>query len=200
MTGKGSFKTAPIGAAAAFSSWCTATPRTRHDVHRAVIQSILKYAHPDFEMQTGGDLVENANDTSLWPIFFDAERDLLRKTAYFPALGNHERNAQDYYDFMYAKPGFYYSFDWGAAAHFAVIDSDIGNVSSFKVGKGRVLAGANAVAGERSRRRAGGRPAFRICASSANDRRHTASGRQSADDGARASLRKIPCVSRILRS
>jgi acid phosphatase type 7 len=125
--GKGSFKTAPIGAAA-FQFVVYGDTRTRHDVHRAVIQAILKYAHPDFAMQTG-DLVENANDASLWPIFFDAERDLLRSGAYFPSAGNHERNAKNYFDFMDTKP--YYSFDWGAA-HFAVIDSDIGNVSSLK--------------------------------------------------------------------
>lgn len=122
--GKGSFKTAPAGASA-FQFVVYGDTRTRHDVHRAVIQAILKYSHPDFAMQTG-DLVENANDTSLWPVFFDAERDLLRRAAYFPALGNHERDAKNYYDLMDAKP--YYSFDWGST-HFAVIDSDIANVS-----------------------------------------------------------------------
>jgi hypothetical protein len=126
-SGKGSFKTAPIGPSA-FQFVVYGDTRTRHDVHRAVIQAILKYSHPDFAMQTG-DLVENGNDTSLWPIFFDAERDLLRRAAYFPALGNHERNAKNYFDFMDAKP--YYSFDWGSA-HFAVIDSDIANVGASK--------------------------------------------------------------------
>ena len=125
--GKGSFKTAPIGASA-FQFVVYGDTRTRHEVHRAVIQAILKYAHPDFEMQTG-DLVENGNDASLWPIFFDAERDLLRRGAYFPSAGNHERNAKNYFDFMDTRP--YYSFDWGSA-HFAVIDSDIGNISALK--------------------------------------------------------------------
>ncbi len=126
--GKGSFKTAPVGASA-FQFVVYGDTRTRHDVHRAVIQAVLKYSHPDFAMQTG-DLVENGDDTSLWPIFFDAERDLLRKGAYFPALGNHEHNAKNYYDFMDAKP--FYSFNWGST-HFAVINSDIANVSASKV-------------------------------------------------------------------
>jgi 3',5'-cyclic AMP phosphodiesterase CpdA len=122
-SGKGSFKTAPAGAAS-FQFVVYGDTRTRHDVHRSVIKGVLKYADPDFVMHTG-DLVENGSDTTLWPIFFDAERELLRKAAIFPALGNHERHAKNYYDYMSAKP--YYSFDWGSA-HFAVIDSDLGTV------------------------------------------------------------------------
>src|ERR1700682_1719107 len=118
--GKGSFKTAPF-APASFQFVVYGDTRTRHDVHRAVIDAVLKYAKPEFVMQTG-DLVENADSIPLWPIFFDAERDLLRKVAYFPALGNHEHNSKNYFEFMDAKP--YYSFNWGAA-HFAVINSDL---------------------------------------------------------------------------
>ena len=87
---------------------------------------VRKYARPDFVMHTG-DLVENGRDTSLWPIFFDVERELLRTTAFFPALGNHERNAPNYQEYLDVKP--YYSFDWGSS-HFSVIDSDIDNVGS----------------------------------------------------------------------
>ena len=123
--GTGSFKTAPVGPAQ-FQFVVYGDTRTRHDVHRAVINAILKYASPDFVMHTG-DLVADGRDTSLWPIFFDAERELLRKAAFFPALGNHERNAPNYEEYMNAKP--YYSFDWGSA-HFSVIDSDIANVGS----------------------------------------------------------------------
>jgi hypothetical protein len=123
--GRGSFKTAPAGTAA-FQFVVYGDTRTRHDVHRSVIQAIVRYSHPDFAIQTG-DLVENGDDNALWPIFFDAERDLLRKAAYFPALGNHERNSKNYYRFMDAKP--YYSFNWGGA-HFSVLNSDIANVSA----------------------------------------------------------------------
>jgi 3',5'-cyclic AMP phosphodiesterase CpdA len=123
--GRGSFKTAPVGPAQ-FQFVVYGDTRTRHDVHRAVINSVRKYASPDFVMHTG-DLVENGTDTSLWPIFFDAERELLRKAAFYPGLGNHERNAPNYYEYLNAKP--YYSFDWGNA-HFSVINSDINNVGS----------------------------------------------------------------------
>jgi hypothetical protein len=122
--GTGSFKTPPAGDAA-FEFVVFGDTRTRHDVHRAVIQGILKYAHPDFIMHTG-DLVADGNDTSLWPIFFAIEGPLLRKAAFYPALGNHERNSKNYYGYMEARP--YYSFDWGAA-HFTVINSDLGNAA-----------------------------------------------------------------------
>jgi hypothetical protein len=123
--GKGSFKTPPAGEAE-FEFVVYGDTRTRHDVHRNVIAAILRRANPDFVIHTG-DLVADGNDPSLWPIFFDAERELLRKAAFFPSLGNHERDAANYFDFLDAKP--YYSFDWGTA-HFVVINSDIENAGS----------------------------------------------------------------------
>lgn len=123
--GKGSFKTAPVGAAQ-FEFVVYGDNRTRDDVHRMVIQGILKHANPNFILQTG-DLVADGDDTTLWPKFFDIERELLRKTPIFPSPGNHEHNSANYFNFMHAKP--YYSFDWGTA-HFVSIDSDIGNVAA----------------------------------------------------------------------
>jgi 3',5'-cyclic AMP phosphodiesterase CpdA len=105
--------------------------RTRHDVHRTVIQGILKNAQPDFVMHTG-DLVAEGSDASLWPIFFDAERELLRHAAFFPTLGNHERDAKNYFDFMDARP--FYSFNWGSA-HFTVFNSDIENAGATRAEK-----------------------------------------------------------------
>ena len=83
-------------------------------MHRSVIAAIEKYTRPDFQLHTG-DLVENGADPALWPIFFDIEGGLLSKAAFFPSLGNHERHARDYNDFMQAPP--FNSFDWGSA-HF----------------------------------------------------------------------------------
>jgi len=120
---KGSFKTAPARDEP-FNFVLYGDNRTRHDVHRRVISELMKHGIPDFVVQTG-DMVENGADNSLWPIFFDIERDLLRQTAFFPSLGNHERNASDYFElFPGVKP--YYSFNWGNA-HFTVIDSDVGS-------------------------------------------------------------------------
>jgi predicted phosphodiesterase len=122
--GRGSFKTPPAGDAR-FQFVVYGDTRTRHEVHRQVIAAILRDAKPDFIMHTG-DLVADGNDPSLWPIFFDAERELLRNAPIFPALGNHERNAANYFDFLGVKP--YYSFDWGSA-HFTVLNSDIDNAA-----------------------------------------------------------------------
>jgi 3',5'-cyclic AMP phosphodiesterase CpdA len=94
-----------------------------------VVEAILKDGIPDFVVHTG-DLVADGNDTSLWPTFFDIERDLLRQAAFFPALGNHERNSRDFYDFFQVTTP-YYSFDWGNA-HFIVLNSDIGNAATSK--------------------------------------------------------------------
>jgi len=125
--GKGSFKTAPRGASA-FQFLVYGDTRTRHDVHRQVMSAILKQAAPDFVLHTG-DLVANGADTSLWPIFFDIEHELLRKTAFFPSMGNHERNDRNFYDFFEVTPPPYYSFNWGNC-HFIVLDSDTSSISS----------------------------------------------------------------------
>jgi len=129
--GRGSFKTAPLEPAN-FQFVVYGDNRTRHDVHRRVVEALLKHGVPDFVLQSG-DMVENGADTSLWPIFFDIERALLSKAAFFPTLGNHERNNHLYYEFFdQTLP--YYSFDWGQA-HFAVINSDIGNAAASRPAK-----------------------------------------------------------------
>ncbi len=126
----GSFKTPPA-AGQPFEFVLYGDNRTRPDAHRKVIGAILKNAKPDFIVQTG-DMVENGADNSLWPVFFDIERELLRKTPIFPTVGNHERNARDYYEFFQQQP--YYSFTWGNA-HFSMLNSDIANVASSEVGR-----------------------------------------------------------------
>lgn len=123
--GKGSFKTPPYGDAK-FQFVVYGDTRTRHDVHRKVMAGVVRYANPDFILHTG-DLVADGADSSLWPIFFDIERDVLRKAVFFPSLGNHERDAANYFDLLDARP--YYSFDWGRA-HFAIINSDIENAGA----------------------------------------------------------------------
>ncbi|HEY2012730.1 MAG TPA: hypothetical protein VGH38_04475, partial [Bryobacteraceae bacterium] len=84
--GKGSFVTPPA-AGVPYHFTVYGDTRTRHDVHRHVIDALVKHGLPDFAVHTG-DLVADGNDSSLWPVFFDIERDLLRQTAFFPSLGN----------------------------------------------------------------------------------------------------------------
>jgi hypothetical protein len=144
-SGKGSFLTPPAPPPATVATPAAATDgqsvppakpyhfdvygdtRTRHDVHRRVMETLLKHGMPDFAIHTG-DLVENGNDSGLWPIFFDIEKELLRHTAFYPVLGNHERNSRNYYEFFQAETP-YYSFNWGKA-HFIMINSDVANVSA----------------------------------------------------------------------
>ena len=122
--GKGSFKTAPTGAAK-FRFVVYGDTRTRHEMHQRVIEAISK-AEPDFVLHTG-DLVSDGRDTAQWPVFFSIERELLRKTVFFPSLGNHERNNPQYYEFFDVRTP-YYSFNWGAC-HFVVLNSDFGNAA-----------------------------------------------------------------------
>jgi 3',5'-cyclic AMP phosphodiesterase CpdA len=86
---------------------------------------VLKYAQPDFILHAG-DQIADGFDASLWPVFFDIEREVLRKAAFFPALGNHERNAPLWYE-IFDQSVSYYSFNWGNS-HFSVLNTDIGNV------------------------------------------------------------------------
>jgi hypothetical protein len=124
----GSFRTA-AAATAPYHFLVYGDTRTRHEVHRHVVAAILKDGIPDFAIQSG-DLVENGEDSSLWPIYFDIERDFLRQIAFFPVLGNHERNTRDFYEFFQATTP-YYAFNWGNA-HFMVINSDIANSAANK--------------------------------------------------------------------
>lgn len=127
---KGSFKT-PLAGEGQFEFVVYGDTRTRHDVHRKVVAAVLEHSHPDFVVHTG-DLVSDGGDPALWPIFFDIERDLLRKVAFFPALGNHERHSRDYSDFLQAAP--YYSFNWGNA-HFVILDTDLGTAAPSELGR-----------------------------------------------------------------
>jgi hypothetical protein len=129
--GKGSFKTPPRSGEP-FRFLVYGDTRTRHDVHRRVAEKMMESPAPDFALQTG-DMVENGSDQALWPIFFDIEHNLLRHTAYFPALGNHEHNDKLFFDFFdMTLP--YYSFNWGNA-HFVVLDTDVGNVADTPSGR-----------------------------------------------------------------
>lgn len=125
-SGKGSFKTAPTGNEP-YQFVVFGDTRSRNDVHQRVVNAILKHGTPDFVVHTG-DLVADGSDSGLWPVFFDIERQLLRSTAFYPSLGNHERNSREFYDYFDVHSP-YYSFNWGNS-HIAVINSDLGNAAA----------------------------------------------------------------------
>ncbi len=129
---QGTFKTPPAGDAK-FQFTVFGDTRTRHDMHRKVIDAMMKQ-DMDFIIHTG-DLVQDGTDTPQWPIFFDIEKPLLAKAAFFPVLGNHERNSPQYYEFFDVKIP-YYSFQWGQA-YFICLNSDFGNAERTKEARER---------------------------------------------------------------
>jgi len=105
--------------------------RTDAQAHAAVIERMRE--HPaDFVINTG-DMVASGADPEDWQELFDVERELLRDTPLFPAMGNHEL-----YRYGVGLPGFlrytrvpdtlgseetYYGFDWGPV-RFLMLDSN----------------------------------------------------------------------------
>jgi len=101
--------------------------RTNPNDHQSVVNMIIEHS-PDLVLNAG-DLVDSGNVLSQWDIFFDTTKDLMRNVPYYPVLGNHEGNAQNYYDLFYPPTGGgkedeqWYSFDYGNA-HFVSLDSN----------------------------------------------------------------------------
>lgn len=72
-----------------------------------------------------GDLVNRGNVYSQWSrLFFTPAAPLIDHVPIYPLLGNHERNADYYYEY-FSLPGeeAWYSFDYGNV-HFVVLDSN----------------------------------------------------------------------------
>lgn len=72
-----------------------------------------------------GDLVDDGLKKNQWvQEFFASMNPLFSRTAFYPVLGNHERNADHYYRYMeLPPPEYYYSFEYGNAKFF-MIDSN----------------------------------------------------------------------------
>ena len=97
-------------------------------VHRALADRVLDAA-PAFFVHLG-DFVSNGHDRSLWEHdFFTPAAALLGAAPLLPVIGNHENNAQGYYDF-FAPPAAesgstteaWYSCNYGCV-HLIVLDS-----------------------------------------------------------------------------
>jgi predicted phosphodiesterase len=128
---RGTIVTAPLGDAP-YTYIVFGDTRTRHEIHAKIVAQILK-ENPSFVLHAG-DLVANGLNQSDWDRFFEIERDLLRNVAFYPVPGNHERNAEVYFQYFAFPPenGHCYSFDWGSA-HFAAFDTnDVGHTSKEK--------------------------------------------------------------------
>ncbi len=104
--------------------------RSDGDVHRRIAAAIRK-EHPLFLIHTG-DIVADGSVGKLWNEFFQEGGALLAESPIFPALGNHEHDAGEYFD-TFELPGKerWYSFDCGDA-HFVALDSNKVDLASRK--------------------------------------------------------------------
>ena len=119
--GRCTFTTVPEGEHPFSFAVISVTQNRGNPAHRPIIERISA-EKPDMLFNVG-DLVSDGRDILGWEEFFDINRDLMRSVPYYPALGNHEKDARLYFD-LFVLPGNerYYSFNRGAA-HFVVLDT-----------------------------------------------------------------------------
>ena len=70
--------------------------RTNHDVHRRVVNQIVKNK-PVAVFHTG-DLVTLGNIKKQWKTFNEITQEIQKNSAFYPALGNHENDSKNFYD------------------------------------------------------------------------------------------------------
>jgi predicted phosphodiesterase len=69
--------------------------RNNYEVHQKIVRSFLQ-KKPTIVFNTG-DLVYDGNNTELWPIFMDIIKPVLKVSKYYPVLGNHEMESDNYF-------------------------------------------------------------------------------------------------------
>lgn len=96
--------------------------RTGHDAHRKIVDAIMK-AKPIAVFHTG-DLVQYGFNPEQWTTFGEITSELMATAAFYPALGNHECDAQLYFDYFdLPNNERWYSVDI-ENIHFIVLDSN----------------------------------------------------------------------------
>jgi len=87
--------------------------------------SDIAWSHRPNFVSIAGDLVTTGTNKSHWTShFFPNMRPLINRVPMFPILGNHEKNARHYYEYMdLPDPEYYYSFSYGDADYF-MLDSE----------------------------------------------------------------------------
>lgn len=97
--------------------------RSNVECHTRIAEAIAQ-KRPDIVLHVG-DLVADGKNYKNWGSeFFEPAKKLFSNTPFYIAIGNHEKNAHWFYDFVsYPEPENYYSFDYGNA-HFTIIDSN----------------------------------------------------------------------------
>ena len=93
------------------------------DIHRNIAKNIQKI-NPALILHTG-DLVSNGTRNYQWEsLFFEPLREVINHIPLFPCLGNHERNARNYFNF-FSLPNneSWYSFNY-SNCHFVILDTN----------------------------------------------------------------------------
>ena len=120
------FCTAPLPGES-FSFVILGDTRSNHDTHAEVVRAV-RAEGVDFFINTG-DLVSDGANENDWDYFFDAEKELLLETPFYPVVGNHDEDGGkiDIYSRLFAVPAEsgderYYSFTYGNA-RFIILDN-----------------------------------------------------------------------------
>lgn len=96
--------------------------RSGHGVHQRIVNAMMRLK-PVAVFHTG-DMVANGRDPGQWAIFNRIAAPLRRSAAFYPALGNHERNSAFYFaDFKLPGNGRWYWVNIDSI-HFIVLDTD----------------------------------------------------------------------------
>ncbi len=119
--GKGTFKTFPEKIEP-FSFVVYGDTRSDPVIHQKIVDLAIK-EKPRLVINTG-DLVASGLEIDDWEIFFDVNRQLMKNVPYYPVLGNHEKDADYYFEF-FNLPGNerYYEFFVGDVL-FLMLDSE----------------------------------------------------------------------------
>lgn len=119
---KGSYRTAPEGSAN-FRFVAYGDNRSQEDVHQQIVDQIRALDNVSLVLNTG-DLVRSGSVLDDWKRFFRVAGPLMAETLYVPCLGNHEDNADEYFDF-FVLPGNeeHFSFNWGGV-HFVALNTE----------------------------------------------------------------------------
>ena len=89
--------------------------------HATQVATAINQDHPDFAIHLG-DMVNNGTINSEWTSWLNLMKPLMQNTTVFGVLGNHEQNADRYFE-IFALPHNekWYSFDYGPC-HFTILD------------------------------------------------------------------------------
>lgn len=127
LRGAGSFRMGLPPGESKFSFAVFGDTRTNHQVHRAVIDAVVKQ-NPAFYLHTG-DMVEFGGDPEQWLLYFGIERPLMEHAPILPAIGNHDLGNRGYYNRyffldVWTQGERYFVTDWGNV-RFVALDLNV---------------------------------------------------------------------------